>query len=69
MKKKPGALAPAFVLLCCLPLPAQKKAAPKAIRFQGAAQYTPQELLSAAGLKPDTRLSLSEVKAHGKQLE
>jgi len=39
---------------------APKKAAPKTIRFQGAAQYTPQELLAAAGLKPETRLSLSE---------
>jgi len=68
MKKKSGALALAFVLLCWLPLPAQKKAAPKTIRFQGAAQYTPQELLAAAGLKPETRLSLSEVKAHGKML-
>jgi outer membrane protein assembly factor BamA len=68
MTKQSGAIAAALLLLCSLPLTAQKKAAPKAIRFQGAPQYTQQELLSAAGLKPDTRLSLSEVKAHGKLL-
>jgi outer membrane protein assembly factor BamA len=65
-----------LLLLCALPSLAQKKAspsgqrktAPKAIRFQGAPQYSQDELLAAAGLKPDTRLGPSEVKAHAKQL-
>jgi len=39
-----------------------------AIRFQGAPQYTQQELLAAAGLKPDARLNFGEVKARAKQL-
>jgi outer membrane protein assembly factor BamA len=47
---------------------AQKKVPPKAIRFQGAPQYTQQELLAAAGLKPDARLNLRDVKAHAKLL-
>jgi len=47
---------------------AQKKLPPQAIRFQGAPQYSQQELLAAAGLKPDTRLNPREVKAHAKQL-
>jgi len=45
----------ALLLLCTLPLMAQKKVAAKAVRFQGAPQYTQQELLAAAGLKPDAR--------------
>jgi outer membrane protein insertion porin family len=72
---KPAALLAAF-LLCCLLLPAQKRSPPSArktapartIRFQGAPQYTQEELLAASGLKPDARLTTSEVKAHAKQL-
>jgi len=74
MNKK-ALLVAGVLLLCPLLSPAQKKAssaqrkiAPKAIRFQGAAQYTQEELLAAAGLKPDARLSAVEVKAHAKQL-
>jgi len=63
-----GVAGVALLLLCSLPLPAQKKVSPKAIRFQGAPQYTQQELLATAGLKPDARLSSGEVKAHAKQL-
>jgi outer membrane protein assembly factor BamA len=48
--------------------PAQRKAPSRAIRFQGAPDYTQDELLSAAGLKPDARLSPSEIKDHAKQL-
>ena len=48
--------------------PAQRKIAPKAIRFQGAPAYTQEDLLAAAGLKPDARLSPIEVKVHAKQL-
>jgi outer membrane protein insertion porin family len=68
MTKQTGAIGIALLLLCSLPLLAQKKVSPKAIRFQGAPQYTQQELLAAAGLKPDARLNLGEVKAHAKQL-
>jgi outer membrane protein assembly factor BamA len=66
--KQPGAVGVALLLLCALALPAQKKAPLKTIRFQGATQYTQQELLTAAGLTPDARLNPREVKAHAKQL-
>jgi outer membrane protein assembly factor BamA len=72
---KPARLLAALLLLCSLPSFAQKKAphAPKkpqapAVRFQGAPQYTQEELLAAAGVKPGARLSASEVKARAKQL-
>jgi outer membrane protein assembly factor BamA len=68
MIKQTGAVGVAMLLLCALPLPAQKRVPPQAIRFQGAPQYTQQELLAAAGLKPDARLSFTEAKAHAKQL-
>ena len=65
----------AVLLLCALPSLAQKKAssAPRkapapAIRFQGAPQYTQEELLAAAGFKPGARLTAAEVKARAKQL-
>jgi outer membrane protein insertion porin family len=47
---------------------AQKKVPPKPVRFQGAPQYTQQELLAAAGLKLDARLNIRAMKAHVKQL-
>ncbi len=68
MTNKSGAVCVVLLLLCNVPLPAQRKALPKAIRFQGAPQYTQQELLAAAGLKPDARLNLRDVKPHAKQL-
>jgi outer membrane protein assembly factor BamA len=68
MKKHSGAIAVALLLLCSFPLLAQKKVASKPIRFQGAPQYTQQELLAAAGLKPDARLNVRDMKAHAKQL-
>jgi outer membrane protein insertion porin family len=68
MTKQCGAAGIVVLLLCTLPLPAQKKLPPKTTRFQGAPQYTQQELLAAAGLKPDARLNLRDVKAHAKQL-
>jgi outer membrane protein assembly factor BamA len=65
----------AVLLLCALSslaqkkaLPAQRKAPAPAIRFQGAPQYTQEELLAAAGLNPGARLSATEVKAHAKLL-
>ena len=68
MAKQSGVACAGLLLLCSLPLPAQKKIPLKAIRFQGAPQYTQQELLSAAGLMPEARLSSRDVKAHAKQL-
>ena len=76
MTRQFGALFIALLLVFSVPLAAQKreqkKALPSAqskpIRFQGAAQYTPEELLAAAGLKADAKLSFAEVKAHAKQL-
>jgi outer membrane protein assembly factor BamA len=68
MTKLSGAVGVFLLLLCSVPLLAQKKAPPKAIRFQGAPQYAQQELLAAAGFKPEARVNLREVKAHAKQL-
>ena len=68
MTKQSGAVRVALLLFCSLPLLAQKKLPPQAIRFQGATQYTQQELLAAAGLKPDARLNPRDVKAHAKML-
>lgn len=75
MIKTAGLLA-VFLLVCPVPLLAQKKAPPhaqgngpqKAIRFQGAAQYSQDELLAAAGIKPGARLTAADVKLHAKQL-
>jgi outer membrane protein assembly factor BamA len=72
---KQAARIAAVLLLCALSALAQKKALPAprkapapAIRFQGAPQYTQEELLAAAGLNPGARLSASEIKAHAKLL-
>ena len=65
---KPAALLAALLLLCPFATDAQKKAPPKSIRFQGAPQYSQDELLAAAGLKPDSRLTAAEIKGHAKQL-
>jgi len=68
MSKQSGAVRVALLLLCTLPAVAQRKVAPPAIRFQGASQYTQQELLAAAGLQPDARPKPAEVKARARQL-
>jgi outer membrane protein assembly factor BamA len=68
MTKNSGAVTIALFVLFSLPLPAQRKVQPQAIRFQGAPQYTQQELLAAAGLKPGVRLNSVEIKAHARQL-
>lgn len=68
MSRRFGAVSVVLLLFCSLPLLAQRKAPSQAIRFQGAPQYTQQELLAAAGLKPGARLTSGEVKTHAKQL-
>jgi outer membrane protein assembly factor BamA len=76
MTKLSGAVCAALLLLSPfssqaqkkVSLHAQKKAQPKAIRFQGAPQYTQQELMTAAGFAPDAHLNTREVKAHAQQL-
>ena len=68
MTKLSGAVSVALLLLCSLPSVAQKKVPPVAVRFQGAPQYTQEELLAAAGLKPGTRLNSAQVKVHARQL-
>lgn len=73
---KSAALLTAFLVFGSLPSVAQKKAtnsaqrkAPtKTIRFEGAPQYSQDELLAAAGLTPNMRLAPGEVKAHARQL-
>jgi len=64
-----------LLFFCSFPSLAQKKPAPThrtpavpAVRFQGAPQYTQDELLAAAGIKPGVRLTAAEVKARAKQL-
>ncbi len=66
--KQSRAVGVALLLSCFLPLLAQKKVPPQAIRFQGAPQYTQEELLAAAGLKPGVHLNSVEVKTHARQL-
>ena len=63
------------LLLCSISAPAQKNSSPAkrktptpAVRFQGAPQYTQEELLATAGFKPGARLTAAEVKARAKQL-
>lgn len=68
MTRQSGAIGFALFLICSLPSLAQRKVPPQAIRFQGAPQYTQQELLAAAALKPGTRLNSAEVKVHARQL-
>jgi outer membrane protein assembly factor BamA len=68
MTKHSGVVGLALLALCSLSLPAQKKSRSQAIRFQGAPQYTQEELLAAAGLKPGVRLTSPELKAHARQL-
>jgi outer membrane protein assembly factor BamA len=68
MTKQPGAVSAALLLICSLSLLAQKSVPPQAIRFQGAPQYTQEELLAAAGFKPGTRLNSGEIKARARQL-
>ncbi len=64
----------ALLLLCSLELAAQKKPAPhsstpqRTIRFQGAPQFSQDELLAAAGVKPGVRLTAVEMKALARQL-
>lgn len=57
-----------LVLFCSLSASAQRKAAPAALRFQGAPQYTQQELLAAAGVKQGVRLTAPELRARARQL-
>jgi outer membrane protein insertion porin family len=68
MSKQSGVVCAALLLLCALPLLAAKKPPPRAIRFEGAPQYTQQELLAAAGLAPGARIDPREVKAHARLL-
>ena len=67
MIKRFGAAGVALIFLCSISV-AQKRVSPTAIRFQGGTQYTQQELLAAAGLKPDARLNPRDAKARAKQL-
>ncbi len=68
MTKKIGAVGIALLLLCSLPWMGQKKVRALAVRFQGASQYTQQELMTAAGFKPGAPVNVREGKAHAKQL-
>src|SRR5436305_5890800 len=57
-----------LLLVCTLSAPAQKRAVTPALRFQGASQYSQQDLLAAAGVKPSVRLTAAELKARARQL-
>ena len=72
---KQSARIAAVLLLCAFsslaqkkPSSAQRKTPAPAIHFQGAPQYTQDELLAAAGFKPGVRLSAAEMKARARQL-
>ena len=73
---KPAAQIAAILFLCALPSPAQKKVSPatqkkppaQTVRFQGAAQYSQEELLAAGRIKPGERLNAAATKAHEKEL-
>lgn len=68
MSKLSGSVCAALLLLCTLPALAQKKAPPQTVRFQGSTEYTNQELLAAAGVTADARLTPAQVKLHARQL-
>ena len=68
MTKQSVVVSAALLLICSFPLLAQKKLPPQAIRFQGAPQYTQEDLLAAAGVKPGARLNAAETKARARQL-
>ena len=68
MTKLSGAISAALFLIGFLPLPAQKRVPPATVRFQGAPQYSQEELLAAVGLKPGTRLNSGEIKTRARQL-
>jgi outer membrane protein assembly factor BamA len=68
MSKHSGAVCAALLLLCTLPAQSQRKAPPQTVRFQGATEYTNQELLAATGLTADVRLTPAQVKVHARQL-
>lgn len=68
MSKKSVAAAIALLVFCSFPSLAQRRVPPRTIRFQGAPQYTQQELLAVASLKPDARLNPRDLKAHAKLL-
>jgi len=56
------------LLLSTAPMPAQKRAPLQLIRFQGAPQYSQEELLAAGGFKQGGRPNAAELKARAKQL-
>jgi outer membrane protein assembly factor BamA len=57
----------AFVSASALPAPAQKFL-PKSIQFQGAPEYSTEELMAAAGLKKGVVLSYADMNAVSKRL-
>ena len=62
-----------FLLLTVLVLASSQSAAtqkfqPKTIQFEGAPEYSGEELLAAAGLKMGAALTSSEMKSHGQKL-
>lgn len=59
----------AYAAFCCAILPAAaQKYQPKAIRFNGDPEYSTQELLEAANLKPGVAFTLPEMNVHSKLL-
>ena len=68
MTKQSGVVSAVLLLLCSFPSLAQKRVPAPVVRFQGAPQFTEQELFAAAGLKPGMRMDPRDVKAHARQL-
>ena len=67
LSRKFPACALAVFLVGVLPAPAQKFL-PKSIQFKGQSEYSDQELLAAADLKPGVVLTAAEMNGHSKLL-
>jgi outer membrane protein assembly factor BamA len=68
MKRTPLLLLTTILLLAAAPSAAAQKFIPKSIQFNGAPEYSNQELLAAVGYKKDTPIAYSEVKSHSQRL-
>jgi outer membrane protein assembly factor BamA len=66
--RKALVLAVSSVFVCTGLLAEAQKYSPRSIQFKGAPQYTQEELLAAAGLKPGMELTTAEMGEHAKTL-
>jgi outer membrane protein assembly factor BamA len=57
-----------LLLLCSAALPAQRRVTTQAIKFEGAPQFSRDELMAAAGINQKARLTAAQAKAGAKKL-